>query len=104
MPALDAADDEARVASEARGAIPAVSAGARFIEVRVKPNARVSTLRLDEAGAWRAELKAPPVDGKANAELVALVARHFRCSRSAVSIRSGGSSRTKLVKIDAPAA
>jgi uncharacterized protein (TIGR00251 family) len=80
-----------------------MAAGARFIEVRVKPNARASTLARDDGGAWRAELKAPPVDGKANAELIGLVARHFRCARSAVSIRSGGSSRVKLVKIDSPA-
>jgi uncharacterized protein (TIGR00251 family) len=77
-----------------------VAAGARFIEVRVKPNAGASMLGRDDAGAWRAELKAPPLDGKANAELIGLVARHFRCARSAVSIRSGGSSRVKLVKID----
>jgi uncharacterized protein (TIGR00251 family) len=81
-----------------------MAAGARFIEVRVKPNARASTLERDDTGAWRAELKSPPVDGKANAELIGLVARHFRCARSAISIRSGGTSRVKLVKIDVPMA
>jgi uncharacterized protein YggU (UPF0235/DUF167 family) len=39
------------------------------------------------------------VDGQANAELIALVARHFDCARSSVTIRSGASSRTKLVAI-----
>lgn len=73
--------------------------GPRWIEVRVKPNARASTLRQDEAGLWHAELKAAPVDGKANAELIALVAKRFGCAKSAVEIRTGASGRTKLVKI-----
>jgi uncharacterized protein (TIGR00251 family) len=70
-----------------------------LIQVRVKPGARVSTLEQSTDGTWTASLKSPPVDGKANAELVALVARHFQCKRSAVSIKSGASGRTKLVKI-----
>jgi len=39
------------------------------------------------------------VDGKANEELIALVARHFKRAKSDVSIKSGASSRTKLVQI-----
>jgi uncharacterized protein len=73
---------------------------ARFIEVRVKPNARVSTLEQQLEGTWLAQLKAPPVDGKANAELIKLVARQFGCARSAVSIKRGAGGRTKLVKIE----
>ena len=73
---------------------------ARFIQVRVKPNARVSTLEQQLEGTWLAQLKAPPVDGKANAELIKLVARQFGCARSVVSIKSGAGGRTKLVKID----
>jgi uncharacterized protein len=38
--------------------------------------------------------------GKANAELIELVAKHFGCRRSDVSIRRGASSRLKLVKIE----
>jgi len=71
------------------------------IQVKVKPNARESVLEQSEAGEWTARLKAAPVDGKANAELVALVARRFGCARSAVSIKSGASGRMKLVRIDA---
>jgi uncharacterized protein (TIGR00251 family) len=70
-----------------------------FIEVRVKPNSPASELRQEADGRWFATLKSPPVDGKANDELIRLVARYFRCSRSAVSIRSGAARRLKLVKI-----
>ena len=70
-----------------------------IIEVRVKPNARASALERADDGTWRAQLKSPPVDGKANAELIALVAGRFGCPKSAVSIKSGASGRTKRVKI-----
>lgn len=72
------------------------------IQVRVKPGSRASALTREDDGTWLAQLKSPPVDGKANAELIALVARHFDCARSAVSIKSGGSARTKLLKVETP--
>jgi uncharacterized protein (TIGR00251 family) len=71
----------------------------RFIRVKVKPNARASSLQQEPDGTWLARLKAPPVDGKANAELIELVAERFGCVRSAVSIKSGAGGRMKLVKI-----
>lgn len=71
-----------------------------IIQVRVKPGARQSVLSQVEDGTWLAHVKSPPIEGKANDELVTLVARHFGCRRSAVSIRSGASGRTKLVRIE----
>ena len=73
----------------------------RVLRVQVKPNARVSSLARGEEGTWVAQLKAPPVDGRANAELIALVAAQFQCRKSDVEIRSGASGRTKLVRIEA---
>ncbi len=69
------------------------------IQIRVKPNARASLLEQKEDGTWLAQIKSPPVDGKANQELIALVARHFECRKSDVSIKAGGSGRVKLVQI-----
>jgi len=71
-----------------------------IIQVKVKPNSRVSTLEQVESGTWLARVKAAPIDGKANEELIALVAGHFRCRKSAVSIKSGASGRMKLVRIE----
>lgn len=70
------------------------------LRVKVKPNAKESSLAEGPDGVWQARLKAPPVDGKANQELIALIARHFGCARSSVSIRSGASGRMKLVRIN----
>ena len=70
------------------------------LQVKVKPNARVSTLAQTQGGTWLAQVKAAPVDGKANKELIALVAGHFHCRKSAVSIKRGASGRIKLVRIE----
>jgi uncharacterized protein len=71
-----------------------------LIQVKVKPNARASVLEQSADGRWAAQIKAPPVDGRANEELIRLVARRFGCPKSVVSIKSGASARTKLVRID----
>ena len=70
------------------------------LQVKVKPNACVSLLEQGADGSWLAQLKSPPVDGKANQELIALVARHFGCRKADVTIRSGASGRMKLVQVD----
>lgn len=72
-----------------------------IIQVRVKPRSRTSALVQTADGTWLASVRAPPADGQANEELIALVAKLFRCRRSAVSIRSGASGRLKLVQIEA---
>ena len=73
---------------------------AMILRIKVKPNARASRLTPEPDGSWRAQLRSPPVDGKANVELVALVAEHFRCPKSAVTIKSGLSGRSKIVRVD----
>jgi len=70
------------------------------IQVRVKPRSRLSSLEQTETGIWLAQLKAAPIDGKANDELISLVASRFRCHKSAISIKSGSSGRMKLVQIE----
>lgn len=69
------------------------------LQIKVKPRAKVSSLTQEADGQWLAKLKAAPVDGKANRELIALVARQFGCPKAAVSIRSGASGRLKLVRV-----
>jgi uncharacterized protein (TIGR00251 family) len=71
-----------------------------LMRIKVKPKARVSSLERTPDGTWLAKLKSPPVDGKANAELVTLVAEHFRCGKASVVIKSGASARTKLVQVE----
>lgn len=72
------------------------------IQVKVKPNARQSVLLppVESGAPWTAQLKSPPVDGKANEELIALVAKHFGCGKAGVRIRSGAGGRMKLVQVE----
>jgi uncharacterized protein (TIGR00251 family) len=75
---------------------------AKIIQVKVTPRARESSLTQMPDGTWVAKLKSPPVDGKANAELIALVAEQFNCRKAAVSIKAGASGRKKLVTVSTP--
>jgi len=81
-------------------AVKPTPATPRILQVKVKPNARASMLHDMGEGQWLAQIKSPPVDGRANEELVALVARHFGCRKSAVSIQSGASGRLKRIRIE----
>jgi uncharacterized protein YggU (UPF0235/DUF167 family) len=74
---------------------------ATVIRVKVKPNSRTSAFEPAEGGTWLARLRSAPIDGKANAELIALVAAHFQCGKAAVSIKSGAAGRMKWVRIEA---
>jgi uncharacterized protein len=53
----------------------------KTIQIKVKPNARVSSLEETADGTWLAQLKSLPIDGKTNEELIALVAKHFNCRK-----------------------
>jgi hypothetical protein len=70
--------------------------------IKVKPRAKVSSLEQVADGSWVARLKSPPVDGKANAELVELVSERFRCRKADVHIKAGAAGRMKLVKVERP--
>jgi len=51
-------------------------------------------------GVLKVRLNSPPVDGAANAELVKLLAKELGVARSALTIVSGETSRTKRLRID----
>ena len=72
----------------------------KTLRIKVKPSARASDLEQSADGTWLARVKSPPVDGRANAELIELVVRHFGLRKAQVSIKSGASGRIKLLRID----
>lgn len=71
-----------------------------ILQVRVKPGARTSALARADDGTWLAHTRAPAVDGKANAELIELIARYFGVRKAAVSIKSGATARIKRVRVE----
>lgn len=72
----------------------------RTIRLKVKPGSRVEELTEQADGTWLARVKAPPVDGKANAAVIDLVARHFGLRKAQVSIKSGAAARLKSVTLE----
>jgi uncharacterized protein (TIGR00251 family) len=75
------------------------SGSIRF-SVHVKPRSSRSRVEgVREDGALIVALKAPPVDGAANAELIKLLARSLGVKKKAVSITSGESGRRKVIDV-----
>jgi hypothetical protein len=72
----------------------------KTLQVKVKPNARASVLEQLGDGTWLAKIKAQPVDGKANEELIRVIAGHFGVRKAQVTIKSGASGRMKLVQVE----
>lgn len=69
-------------------------------KVKVKPNSQQQKITEHEDGSLTVNLKSPPVDGKANDELIKLLAKKFNLPKSYIRIKSGLSSRHKLIEID----
>ena len=70
------------------------------IAVRVQPRARRAEVVGERAGAIVIRVPAPPVDGKANAAVCALIAAAAGVPRSAVAVVRGASGRDKLVRVE----
>jgi len=70
------------------------------LQVKVKPNSKLQQIEESLDGSLTVRLKSPPIDGKANKELIALLATKYNVSKSQISIKSGLSSKTKLVEIN----
>ncbi|MBD2086334.1 DUF167 domain-containing protein [Trichocoleus sp. ST-U3] len=69
-------------------------------QVKVKPNSKNQRIEEAEDGSLTVHLKSPPVDGKANEELIQILSKKFNISKLRIFIKSGLSSRNKLVEID----
>jgi uncharacterized protein len=69
------------------------------IAVRVHPGARKDGVTGLHAGAVKISLSTPPTDGRANEALIALLAELLRVPRTRISLVSGATNRSKLLRI-----
>ena len=76
--------------------------GDLILVCHLQPKASKSEFAGLHGDAIKVRIQAPPVDGKANAELVKFLAKQFAVSKSAVNIISGELNRHKRVKITRP--
>jgi uncharacterized protein (TIGR00251 family) len=76
------------------------SDNAALLDVRVVPRAGKSGVAGLRDGALLVRLAAAPVDGAANAELIAVLADALHLPKRSIEIVSGDRSRSKRVRID----
>lgn len=72
------------------------------LALHVQPGAARTEVAGLHGDALKVRLAAPPVDGKANAELLRFVADAFGVPLRAVEIVRGASSRSKVVRVRSP--
>jgi uncharacterized protein (TIGR00251 family) len=72
------------------------------LALRVQPGARDDAFGTPLGDELRVRIKAPAVDGKANARLVAFLARACGVPKHRVRLARGALGRSKVVFIDAP--
>ncbi len=73
-----------------------------ILEIKVTPSSGRATFQLDAAGKLKAYLLSAPEGGKANRELIKLLAKALSCPQSAISIVAGDTVRNKRILIDLP--
>lgn len=74
-----------------------------ILRVQVQPRASRNEFAGIHAGALKVRLTSPPVDGKANAALIAFLAEAFGVARHQVTLLKGDTGRAKQLRIRAPA-
>jgi len=73
--------------------------GGLSLSVRVVPRAARDAIAGVRDGALLVRLTAPPVEGRANAALIRLLASALGVPRSAIGIAAGASGRTKRLTL-----
>lgn len=69
-------------------------------QVKVKPSSKHQNIKEEPDGSLIVHLKSPPVDGKANEELIKILAKKFDVPKSNIKIKLGLLQRQKIIEID----
>ncbi|MDO8527675.1 MAG: DUF167 domain-containing protein [Deltaproteobacteria bacterium] len=69
------------------------------ISITVKPNAKNPGVEKRPDGSYKVSVKSPPTEGKANAEVIKVLAEYFRVPKSDIEIVRGASGKKKWVEI-----
>ena len=69
------------------------------IKVRLIPKSSRNQVMGREGEIYRVKVTSPPVDGKANRELIVLLAKRFGVPKGDIEIISGETSRIKTLRI-----
>lgn len=80
------------------------SDGTLTLSLHIQPGAKKTAVAGPHGEALKIRLAAPPVDGKANAALLAYLAETLGVPKSATRLKSGETSRQKVVAVEGAAA
>lgn len=69
------------------------------ISVRVKPNAKKKEVVVQEGGSFLVRLTVPPIEGRANEQLIEVLAEYFGKPKRDIEILKGLKGRLKIVEI-----
>lgn len=69
------------------------------VSIYVQPGAKKTELAGDHDGALKLRISAPPVDGKANAAVIAFLADRCGVSKGKVLLLSGDTARRKRLHV-----
>jgi uncharacterized protein (TIGR00251 family) len=81
-----------------------VGGGKITLTLHIQPGAKKSEIAGLYGDALKIRLAAPPVDGKANAALIRFVADRLGLANASVRLKSGQTSRRKVLEVDTPPA
>lgn len=70
------------------------------ILVQVHPGGKKNEVLRFSEGVWHIKIAAPPVEGKANKELINFLGGVFDLSKNRISIEKGKTSHKKLVSVE----
>jgi uncharacterized protein (TIGR00251 family) len=74
--------------------------GELLLLVHIQPKASKTRIVGLHDGRLKVAVASPPVDGKANKEIIAFLARVFGIKKHALRLKSGAQSRRKVIAID----
>lgn len=73
--------------------------GRLTLTLHIQPGAKKTDVAGLHGDALKIRLAAPPVDGKANEALIKFLAERFRLPKSSITLKSGHTSRRKVLEI-----
>jgi hypothetical protein len=73
-----------------------------ILALRVQPRAGRTAFGEIHGAERKVRLKAPPVDGRANDELLRFLAESFGVPRAAITLISGAGARSKQLRVRQP--
>ena len=73
-----------------------------LLKIHIQPGAKKNEVAGTYGDAVKIKIKAAPVEGRANEELIKFLAKTLSVKRSDIVIRSGLSSRQKILEINCP--